>query len=95
MFKQAITFAKRAHHETAIGENAVSVSYAAVELAKNIFSNIKDKHVVVLGAGKMGELAAKNLQGSGVSQVTVVNRTVENAEKLAQKFQAKAAQCKN
>ncbi len=91
LFKQAITFAKRAHHETAIGENAVSVSYAAVELAKNIFSNIKDKHVVVLGAGKMGELAAKNLQGSGVSQVTVVNRTVENAEKLAQKFQAKAA----
>lgn len=90
LFKQAVTFAKRAHHETAIGENAVSVSYAAVELAKNIFADITDKHVVVLGAGKMGELAAKNLQGSGVKTITVVNRTLENAQKLAEKFQAKA-----
>ena len=61
LFKQAVTFAKRAHAETAIGENAVSVSYAAVELGKKIFGSLNHKHVVILGAGKMGELAIQNL----------------------------------
>lgn len=88
LFKQAITFGKRAQHETSISENAVSVSYAAVELAKKIFGDLQNKHVVILGAGKMGELAAKNLQGSGTTQITVINRTFENAEVLAEKFQA-------
>lgn len=90
LFKQAITFAKRAHKETAIGEHAVSVSYAAVQLARKIFGDLQDKHVVINGAGKMGELAAKNLQGSGATEITVVNRTFENASLLAEKFQAKA-----
>ena len=90
LFKRAITFAKRAHKETAIGEHAVSVSYAAVELAKKIFGDIKDKHVVIYGAGEMGELAVKNLYGSGVQKITVVNRTLERAEKLANQFQATA-----
>ncbi|WP_164668462.1 glutamyl-tRNA reductase [Virgibacillus doumboii] len=90
LFKQAITFAKRAHKDTAIGEHAVSVSYAAVELAKKIFGDLEEKHVVILGAGKMGELAAKNLHGSGASKITVVNRTYEKAEELAETFQAKA-----
>jgi len=89
LFKQAITFGKRAHSETAIGEHAVSISYAAVELAKKIFGNLKNKHVAILGAGKMGELAAKNLQGSGATEITVVNRTLANAEALAKKFNAK------
>ncbi|MBP1947692.1 glutamyl-tRNA reductase [Virgibacillus litoralis] len=91
LFKQVITFAKRAHKDTAIGEHAVSVSYAAVELAKKIFGDLEQKHVVILGAGKMGELAAKNLHGSGATKITVVNRTYEKAELLAEKFQAKAA----
>lgn len=91
LFKHTITFAKRTHKETAIGEHAVSVSYAAVELAKKIFGDLGQKHVVILGAGKMGELAAKNLHGSGASKITVVNRTYEKAEVLAEKFQAKAA----
>ena len=52
LFKQAVTFAKKAHTETAIGENAVSVSYAAVELGKKIFGTLDDKHVAILGAGK-------------------------------------------
>ena len=86
LFKQAVTLAKRAHNETAIGENAVSVSYAAVELGKKIFGTLKNKHVVILGAGKMGELAIKNLQGSGADRITVINRTFEKAEVLADKF---------
>lgn len=90
MFKQAVTFAKRSHTETAIGENAVSVSYAAVELAKKIFGSLKRKHVAILGAGKMGELAIQNLQGSGVGKITVINRTLEKAELLAEKFEGQA-----
>ncbi|MEK4386685.1 glutamyl-tRNA reductase [Solibacillus sp. FSL W7-1464] len=90
LFKQAVTFAKRAHNETAIGENAVSVSYAAVELAKKIFGSLKDKHVAILGAGKMGELAIQNLYGNGVGKVTVINRTFEKAQNLASKFDGDA-----
>ncbi|MFG3611068.1 glutamyl-tRNA reductase [Rummeliibacillus sp. G93] len=90
LFKQAVTFAKRAHGETAIGENAVSVSYAAVELAKKIFGSLENKHVAILGAGKMGELAVENLYGSGVGKVTVINRTFSKAETLAEKFHGTA-----
>ena len=81
--------AKRAHSETDIGANAVSVSYAAVELAKKIFGSIENKHVLILGAGKMGELAIQNLHGSGASKVTVMNRTFEKAEELANRFSGK------
>jgi len=94
LFKQAITFAKRAHNETTINENAVSVSYAAVELAKKIFGSLSHKHITILGAGKMGELAIENLYGSGVGRVTVVNRTFEKAEALAQKFKGEAKSIK-
>ncbi|UOQ86181.1 glutamyl-tRNA reductase [Gracilibacillus salinarum] len=90
LFKQAITIGKRSQRETMIGENAVSVSYAAVELAKKIFTDLQKKHVVIIGAGKMGELAAKNLVGSGAVQVTVVNRTMEKAEQLAKQFNGTA-----
>ncbi|MEK4130683.1 glutamyl-tRNA reductase [Solibacillus sp. FSL W8-0474] len=90
LFKQAVTFAKRAHSDTAIGENAVSVSYAAVELAKKIFGSLQNKHVAILGAGKMGELAIQNLYGNGVGKVTVINRTFEKAQNLASKFDGKA-----
>jgi glutamyl-tRNA reductase len=94
LFKQAVTLAKRAHAETAIGENAVSVSYAAVELGKKIFGSLKQKHVVILGAGKMGELAIKNLQGSGAGKITVINRTFEKAQTLATKFDGQAKSMK-
>jgi len=90
LFKQAITLAKRAHSETDIGANAVSVSYAAVELAKKIFGSLANKHVLIFGAGKMGELAAQNLHGNGVKQVTVINRTHEKAIDLANRFSGKA-----
>lgn len=90
LFKQAITTAKKAHTDTAIGENAVSVSYAAVELGRKIFGSLKDKHIAILGAGTMGELAVKNLQGSGVGKITVINRTFSKAEILAAKFNGEA-----
>jgi glutamyl-tRNA reductase len=90
LFKQAITLAKRAHSETTIGGNAVSVSYAAVELAKKIFGSLQDCHVLILGAGKMGELALQNLYGNGVGQVTVMNRTFEKAEAMAKKYMGQA-----
>lgn len=86
LFKQAITIAKRSQSETEIGEHAVSVSYAAVELAKKIFGELTNKHVLIVGAGQMGKLTALNLHGSGASQVTVLNRTVERAEELAKDF---------
>jgi glutamyl-tRNA reductase len=90
LFKQAVTVAKRAHSETDIGANAVSVSYAAVELAKKIFGSLANKHVLIFGAGKMGELAAQNLHGNGVKQVSVINRTYEKAIDLANRFSGKA-----
>ena len=86
LFKKSITLAKRAHSETAIADNAVSVSYAAVELGKKIFGSLNDKHIAILGAGKMGELAIKNLHGSGAGKVTVVNRTLSKAEEMAEQF---------
>ncbi|MGJ7912323.1 glutamyl-tRNA reductase [Neobacillus sp. LXY-1] len=90
LFKQAITLAKRAHSETEIGANAVSVSYAAVELAKKIFGSLANKHVLIFGAGKMGELAVQNLHGNGVKQVTVINRTYDKAKVLAGRFNGDA-----
>ncbi|MCP8967337.1 glutamyl-tRNA reductase [Ectobacillus ponti] len=92
LFKQAVTLAKRAHSETAIGGNAMSVSYAAVELAKKIFGDLRECHVLVLGAGKMGDLALQNLHGSGVGQVTVMNRTFAKAEAVADKYNGQAKQ---
>jgi glutamyl-tRNA reductase len=86
LFKQAITLAKKGHSETDIGANAVSISYAAVELAKKIFGSLQNKHVLIMGAGKMGELAIQNLHSNGVSKVTVINRTFEKAQNLANRF---------
>lgn len=91
LFKRVITFAKKAHSTTSISENAVSVSYAAVELAKQKFDQIDDKKVAIFGAGEMGELAVQNLVGSGVRDITVINRSIERANKLATKFNAQAA----
>ncbi|MFC4306134.1 glutamyl-tRNA reductase [Cohnella boryungensis] len=87
LFKQAITLAKRAHSDTSIGENAVSVSYAAVELGKRIFGRFDDKKVMIVGAGKMSELTAQHLHANGAKEVFVVNRTLEKAAELASKFQ--------
>ncbi|WP_316572605.1 glutamyl-tRNA reductase [Neobacillus sp. YIM B06451] len=89
-FKKAVTLGKRAHSETGIGSNAVSVSYAAVELANKVFTSLEDKSVLLIGAGKMSELAYKNLKGNGVNKVIVINRTFENAKKLANRYVGEA-----
>lgn len=85
LFKQAITFAKKAHHETDIADNAVSVSYAAVELAKKVFGKLKNQHAVIIGAGEMSELSLLNLTSAGIKNITIVNRTMSKAKVLAEK----------
>lgn len=86
LFKQAVTLAKRAHSETQINDNPVSVSYAAVELGKKIFGGFDDKHVLIIGAGKMSELTAKHLHANGSNTITVLNRTESKAQELAERF---------
>ena len=86
---RAFSVAKRVRTETEIGANAVSVSYTAVELAREIFGSLKDKKVMVVGAGKMSEAAARHLHRSGVSQIFVTNRTRERAEEMAKLFEGK------
>jgi glutamyl-tRNA reductase len=90
LFKQAVTFAKRAHTETGIGDNPVSVSYAAVELGKRIFGSYDHKKVLIIGAGKMSELTVKHLYANGADKVIVINRTLARAQELAEKFQGVA-----
>lgn len=92
LFKQSLTLAKKAQSETEINTNAVSVSYAAVELAKKIFGGLTGKNTLILGAGKMGELAVQNLHGNGADDITVINRTHEKAVTLAERFSGKAKQ---
>jgi len=89
LLTRAFNVAKRVRSETDIGENAVSVSYAAVELAKEIFGTLADKRVMIVGAGKMSELAARHLRRSGATQIFVTNRTHERAVEMAQLFEGK------
>jgi glutamyl-tRNA reductase len=89
---QAFAVAKKVRRETAIGTAAVSVSYAAVELAKKIFGSLAGKTIFVIGAGKMSELAAKHLLRSGASAIFVSNRTYERAVELARAFHGTAIQ---
>jgi glutamyl-tRNA reductase len=86
LLTRAFSVAKRVRSETEIGRSAVSVSYAAVELARQIFGSLDGKKVMVVGAGKMSELAARHLRRSGVTGIDVTNRTRERAEELAQLF---------
>ena len=87
---KAFSVAKRVRTETAIASNAVSVSFAAVELARKIFDRIDNKGVMIIGAGEMCELAARHFVANGISKVLVTNRTFERAEKLAAEFNGKA-----
>ncbi len=90
LFKEAITVAKRGHNETDISKNAVSISYAAVELAKRIFANVKKSRVLVIGAGEMAEESLLNLTSNGIEDVVVLNRSLEKAEELAARFNGRA-----
>lgn len=86
LMKKAISVAKRVRTETRIAENAVSISFAAVELAKKIFTDLSKRVFMLLGAGEMAELAARHLISNGVKEVIVSNRTYERACELAKKL---------
>jgi len=84
---RAFSVAKRVRSETGIGESAVSVGYAAVELAREIFGSLAGKKVMIVGAGKMSELAARHLHRSGATRIFVTNRTYQRAREMAGAFQ--------
>src|SRR5205085_4469325 len=90
LMNRAFAVAKKVRSETGISQSAVSVSYAAVELARKIFGDLTGKTVMIIGASKMGELAAKHLRRNGVSSVLVTNRTFERAVELAKVFEGAA-----
>ncbi len=83
LFRRALSAGKRARTETGIGRNAASIGSAAVELARRTFGDLRDSRVLLVGAGKMGELAAKNLLDKGAAEIAVVGRTLERAKQLA------------
>ncbi len=86
LMKKAISVAKRIRNETKIAESAVSISFAAVELARKIFGDLDGKSVMLAGAGEMAELAARHLVNNGVKTVLVANRTFERAVELSREF---------
>jgi len=90
LMTRAFAVAKRVRTETAIGSSSVSVASVAVDLAKKIFGSLKGKHVYLVGAGKMSELAARHLLSNGAASIFVANRTHERAVELAQKFDGEA-----
>ena len=83
LMQAALHVGKRVRTETAIAEGAVSVSYAAVELASKIYADLTKKSVLLIGAGETGELTLRHLVGKGIGHVTIANRTRERAEALA------------
>jgi len=83
LFNTAFTVGKRVRSETGLGEGAVSVSYAAIALARKIFRDLKGLHVLILGAGEMAELTGVHLRAQQVKQITLASRTLATAEALA------------
>jgi glutamyl-tRNA reductase len=83
---KSFSVAKQVRTETRIGSSAVSISYAAVELAKKIFQELQGRIALLIGAGEMAELAAEHLLSNGVERIVVANRTLERALALAKRF---------
>jgi glutamyl-tRNA reductase len=90
LLHKSFSVAKRVRTETRIGASAVSISYAAVELARKIFGDLHGKKVLLVGAGEMAELAAEHLVGQGVAEVVVANRTLQRAINLARCYNGQA-----
>ena len=86
VLQKALTVSERVRSETAIGGAAVSIPYAAVELARQIFGTLENKKVILLGAGHLSELSARELLNHGATSVRVINRTLEHAAELAAKL---------
>lgn len=90
LLTKSFSVGKKIRSETGIAQNAVSVSFAAVELAKKIFSELNNKTVMVIGTGEMSELVAQHLVANGAKQVLVANRTHQRAVEFAEKFKGEA-----
>jgi glutamyl-tRNA reductase len=90
VLQRAFVVAKRVRSETQIGSSSVSIASVAVELARKIFGSLEGKKVLLVGAGKMSEQAARHLMAQGAGSVLVANRTHERAEQLAQRFGGRA-----
>jgi len=90
VFPRVFSTAKRVRTDTAIGENPVSVAYAAVDLAGHIFSDLGSSSALLVGAGETIELVARHLIEAGVNKIVIANRTLGRARELAQKFSAEA-----
>jgi glutamyl-tRNA reductase len=86
LLQRAFTVAKKVRSETQIGSNSVSIASVAVDLARNIFGSLQGKTVLLVGAGKMSELAARHLIQQGAANILVANRTQARAEKIAAEF---------
>lgn len=86
IFDNAIRVGKRAIKETGIGEGAVTVSYAAVQVVEKIFAALENKSALIIGAGETGELAAINLKDKGIGKISITNRTIERAQILAERI---------
>lgn len=95
LMNRALFTAKRVRNETRIGENPVSVSYAAVGLIKKVFDELSKKSILLVGAGEMAELALRHLIGSGIKNVYLTNRTFQRAEELAKEFNGVAVPFEN
>lgn len=91
VLQKALTVSKRVRNETAIGNSAVSIPRAAVELARQVLGTLENKRVLVLGAGKMSELSARYLVNHGAKSICVINRTYEHAVELAKNLGGSAA----
>lgn len=92
VYENTMRVSKKVRTDTGIGEHAVSVPYAAVELAKKIFGELRGLQVLLLGAGEMGELTAEHLHAQDVKQVFVANRSHDRAVELARRFEGEAVQ---
>lgn len=90
LFPKVFKIAKKVRTDTAIGENPVSVAYAAVDVARRIFTNLNDCNALLVGAGETIELVARHLIEAGVSNIVIANRTLGRARDLAQQFGAEA-----
>jgi|TARA_B110000046_G_scaffold136444_1_gene142729 glutamyl-tRNA reductase len=90
LFRQTFTVAKEVRTNTAIGQNPVSVAFAAVSMAKHIFSDLSRSTALLIGAGETIDLVAKHLKDAGIKQIIVANRTLARAQKLAEQFHAEA-----
>jgi glutamyl-tRNA reductase len=90
LFRQALHAGRRVRNETGIGQNPTSVSAAAAELAARVFDDLGRRRILLVGAGKMGELAAANLISRGIGSLVVANRSLDRAEQLAERFAGRA-----